>query len=211
VADILFKCPSCEKHLAIDEAGSGTVIGCVDCKNPVHVPELAQEDRLSLERCGQPVHSDCRVVHVCCESCGNFLFVSQELLRTTIQCPVCRGHIFVRRREQEVSAVPNQTPKAELVSRQTPKETRPFCTNCNAYVAVHYQSETTGYVGGTYNAPNTSFHPMMVRPVSRQVTVCANCGMRVYTPKELNSMSPGAAALLGIGMAIVLILLMAHC
>jgi hypothetical protein len=39
--DIRFACPTCDQHIAIDEAGTGLQIECPNCQSPVIVPEPA--------------------------------------------------------------------------------------------------------------------------------------------------------------------------
>ena len=38
MSDILFLCPACSKHLAVDEAAKGRTVKCVGCGQPVSVP-----------------------------------------------------------------------------------------------------------------------------------------------------------------------------
>jgi len=40
--DIHFVCPTCERHMVIDETGVGLIICCTDCGQNVIVPEPAE-------------------------------------------------------------------------------------------------------------------------------------------------------------------------
>src|ERR1017187_8965856 len=38
MSDIQFKCPTCEKHLEIDESGAGLIVNCPQCGSSIEVP-----------------------------------------------------------------------------------------------------------------------------------------------------------------------------
>lgn len=68
MSDIYFKC-ACGKSLAVDEAGIGRIVSCVDCGKPVRVPA----PEIEFE----------------CEGCGETLFAPSTILGDRIQCVVC--------------------------------------------------------------------------------------------------------------------------
>ncbi len=70
MSDIYFKC-ECGKSLAVDEAGIGRAVSCVDCGKPVVVPEPDLEFD--------------------CEGCGAALLAPLSISGDLIKCAVC-GH-----------------------------------------------------------------------------------------------------------------------
>ncbi len=70
MSDIYFKC-QCGKSLAVDEAGIGRTVSCVDCGKPVLVPEPDLEFD--------------------CEDCGERLLAPSSIADDWIKCAAC-GH-----------------------------------------------------------------------------------------------------------------------
>jgi hypothetical protein len=68
MANIYFKC-SCEKVLAVDEAGVGRKIICPDCCAPITVPI-------------PNIHWNC--------SCGSIMLAPNSLSEQTVQCYDCK-------------------------------------------------------------------------------------------------------------------------
>lgn len=112
LSEILFDCPQCSKHLAVDGAAKGRIVKCVDCGQPVQVPwtvaafecpscawvmsaplGLAGES-FSCPNCGEAVRIPALKQNFpsrsqaapTCPSCGTRL---QELVVGTLRCFAC--------------------------------------------------------------------------------------------------------------------------
>ncbi len=74
MSDIYFKC-ECGKSLAVDEAGIGRVVSCVDCGKPVLVPDPELE--FDCEGCGERLLAPWSIAgdRIKCASCGHRMLV----------------------------------------------------------------------------------------------------------------------------------------
>ena len=73
--DILFKCPQCSKHLAVDAVGMGQTLNCTDCAHPIALlhPTVAYR----------------------CSNCTAYLCSPSSLAGETFDCPNCESQIVV--------------------------------------------------------------------------------------------------------------------
>ena len=115
MADILFKCPQCQKSLAVDERGAGRNINCPDCGKSVEIPQpdIAWE-------C-----SNCRAQHSGPESCAG----------TTYKCPSCKIEDRVPLPEDEPDAKPKLKLKAERNGASPSTSNTTKCPFCGASIA----------------------------------------------------------------------------
>ena len=77
MAYIYFKC-SCGKSLAVDEQGAGLVIECIDCGEPVQIPE--RKYFFACTECEVTFAAAAGIVgdEVKCLECGNKIIVPEE-------------------------------------------------------------------------------------------------------------------------------------
>ena len=75
MTDILFKCPKCSKHLAVDGVAQGKVVNCVDCGQPIQVPMSAIVFR--------------------CPSCDWELSAPSDIAGKVFNCPNCKGDLSI--------------------------------------------------------------------------------------------------------------------
>jgi len=85
MSDILFKCPTCAKHLVIDEAAIGQSVNCTDCGTRMQVPQPAGK--------------------FTCPSCMWNLSAPASFVGQTFHCPNCETEIAV-----PVATTSNDTP-----------------------------------------------------------------------------------------------------
>ncbi|HTS17073.1 MAG TPA: hypothetical protein VMP11_05825 [Verrucomicrobiae bacterium] len=93
MADILFKCSQCGKHLVIGDSAAGLTINCSDCHAPVHVPQLHTPPHRSFDPHGNPIFTHPEASPITCPHCNVTFFAARQLLRETIHCPNCRSDI----------------------------------------------------------------------------------------------------------------------
>ena len=75
MADLLFKCSNCLKHLAVDDSASGEILKCLACGKPVQVPRPANAFK--------------------CPSCYYDLSASTDVVGKWFYCPNCEGALTV--------------------------------------------------------------------------------------------------------------------
>ena len=75
MADLLFKCRHCSKHLVIDGAASGKMLKCVDCGQPIRVPRLARAFK--------------------CPTCSCELSIPPADEGEQFHCPACKAALVV--------------------------------------------------------------------------------------------------------------------
>ena len=111
MADLLFKCLECSKHLAVDEAAKGRSVKCVDCGKPVRVP------------------ADVSAVN--CPACAWELALPPSLAGETFHCPNCDGALVVPKSSVTLSAPSRHEPQAS----QRPSTTGRQCPGCGRPIA----------------------------------------------------------------------------
>lgn len=89
MTDVLFKCPECSKHLAVDEAAKGRSMRCVDCGRPVEVPQ--------------------ETVPIVCPACGWDLSAPGVLAGDEFNCPNCTETFVVPKPSMVASRKPSLT------------------------------------------------------------------------------------------------------
>ena len=82
MADIYFMC-SCQKHLAVDEAGAGQTVACPDCGKPVEVPK-----------------PEIGWFHL---ACGNEMSAPKSMAGRIVQCVKCKANALVPMKTAEPS------------------------------------------------------------------------------------------------------------
>lgn len=75
MAELVFECSVCGKHLCIDERGAGKSIACPDCQHEVSIPEPALTHR--------------------CSSCNADIAIPAAFRGRTINCPKCDHRFLV--------------------------------------------------------------------------------------------------------------------
>ena len=73
---IHFKCPTCGKHLEVDEGGAGLIVYCTDCGAPLKVPR--------------------RTARFVCPHCRVAVLVAENLWGQAIECSTCQEPIYVQ-------------------------------------------------------------------------------------------------------------------
>ncbi len=73
MSDLLFRCPECNKSLAVDQSAIGAHCFCSDCRNEIDVPKPIIEFR--------------------CPFCGCDLLVPDGMGRDLVECPGCETGI----------------------------------------------------------------------------------------------------------------------
>lgn len=78
MVEVLFKCPDCLKHLAVDEAAKGRNVKCVDCGQPIEVPRATVP--FSCPACGWTLSASPHVAgeQFGCPNCGEPLVMPDE-------------------------------------------------------------------------------------------------------------------------------------
>lgn len=108
MADILFKCSACSRHLIGNAAVIGTVIACTDCGQQIFVPKSA--------------------IWFKCSKCQAELAAPSGLIGEPFHCPSCRERVVV---PQQSTATPASRvtawPKADLLFK---------CSACSRHLAV---------------------------------------------------------------------------
>lgn len=108
MADILFKCPECGKHLAIDESGEAIPIKCPDCSKFVTVPPSIME--------------------VSCPSCKQVLKVSSSAAGERFYCPRCSIEIQLPEK-RKVSIRVVRSSRAPQVDNSATRPSTPFLSS----------------------------------------------------------------------------------
>ena len=75
MADVLFKCGQCSKHLVIDASAAGRLVKCMDCGQVIRVPESADSFK--------------------CLSCSHDLAIPHNDVGEGFHCPKCRAELMV--------------------------------------------------------------------------------------------------------------------
>jgi DNA-directed RNA polymerase subunit M/transcription elongation factor TFIIS len=90
MSDLLFQCPSCSKHMAIDDAGIGRTLACPDCRATVQAP--APGILFFCPACKMTLCAPAELVGETfgCSNCGHELTIPEN---TTVLCPLCATHI----------------------------------------------------------------------------------------------------------------------
>jgi len=75
MSELLFKCPTCSKSLAINRSEAGKNCKCTDCQKEVRIPQGGADFK--------------------CPKCGHDLCAPAELAGGTLSCPDCDAEITV--------------------------------------------------------------------------------------------------------------------
>ena len=75
MADLLFKCPGCLRHLVVDACASGKVLNCVTCRLPIQVPAAS--------------------VACACPACASEFLAPADVEGELFHCTNCGGELIV--------------------------------------------------------------------------------------------------------------------
>ncbi len=75
MADLLFKCPHCARHLVVEDSAVGETLECLACGQPVLVPKSANAFK--------------------CPSCAYDLSASTKVAGKFFHCPSCGRSLIV--------------------------------------------------------------------------------------------------------------------
>ena len=119
---IHFKCPSCGKHLEVDEQGAGMIVHCTDCATPLKVPQRTAKsicphchvavlvaenlwgEMIECSNCWQPIHiqdPNGPIQHAC-PYCYVVVLVDKHLIGQFVECPTCHKKFHVPNPDRDV-------------------------------------------------------------------------------------------------------------
>ena len=119
---IHFKCPSCGKHLEVEEKGAGMIVPCTDCSTPLKVPHRTAQltcphcrvpvlvaenlwgQMIECSNCWQPIHvqNPNDPIQHACPYCYVVVLVDPQLKGQFIECPTCHRKFHVPNRDRDV-------------------------------------------------------------------------------------------------------------
>lgn len=208
MSDILFKCPQCSKHLAVDEAAKGGVAKCVDCGHPVTVPvdvyaancpacawEVAVPPGLAgvtfqCPNCGEeldvpaPNRGTVPDLLFRCPHCSKGMAVHRETAGKTVACVGC-GHSVVVPKPEVTFACLSCTLNLSAPGQAAGEAFK--CPSCGAKCEVPDHSKAFT-MGASKPCPGCG------RPVARDAAVCLICGVDLRTGKPKLRLKKDAAA-----------------
>ncbi|MDD5705618.1 MAG: hypothetical protein PHR35_06810 [Kiritimatiellae bacterium] len=114
MADILFICTGCAKHLAVDQAGVGVIIACTTCGQKVLVPNAS--------------------IFFSCSHCHAELAAPPGLAGEEFNCPSCEGVLVVPMQEEDESSSVSEDPP-ETVNEQNRPDAPQVCSSCGQETA----------------------------------------------------------------------------
>lgn len=117
MADILFKCPSCTKSLAVDAEHVGKKVACTDCKAPVTIP--------------QPDFG------FACPHCRHEMLTLEKYEGEKVTCSACGKEVIIPEDENSVQDTQNRPKDATLnycaeCGAKIYSAEAQFCTKCGA-------------------------------------------------------------------------------
>ena len=90
MGDLLFTCPRCSKHLAIDQAGIGRSLACPDCGQTIKAPLPDLLFYCSACKTTLCAPGGLKGTSFDCSNCGRELTVPEV---TSILCTLCSANI----------------------------------------------------------------------------------------------------------------------
>lgn len=109
MVDLLFKCSACSKHLVVDDAGSGNLFECTDCRNEVRVPAGTTAFQ--------------------CPSCTWDLLAPAELASEIFDCPNCSSLVTIPPPPDPLPLENDTFPSRYPDRGTTPHPSTPACAN----------------------------------------------------------------------------------
>jgi len=115
VADLLFTCSACARHLAVDAASVGAVVACKACKQQVIVPKTG----ISFK----------------CQKCQRELVAPLSLAGQTFDCPQCEASLVVPQQSAAAPATNGKpAPKVDVLFK---------CSACSGQLSADVTSVGT--------------------------------------------------------------------